>query len=160
LDSTPRVTEWVEKRGGSMRHRLLTVVAMTIAAVVCIPSLASAAIRIEAIYFDPPGSDTPSKLNQEYVVIENTGNNRVNLDGWRLRDRANHVYRFVDFRLRAGFKVRVHTGNGQDDGNDVFQDSGSYIWNNDGDKATLRRDNGNIADTCSYGSSASSPKRC
>jgi hypothetical protein len=62
--------------------------------------------------------------------------------------------------FKAGFKVRVHTGNGQDDGNDVYEDASWYIWNNDGDKATLKRDNGTTADTCSYGASASSPRRC
>lgn len=143
-----------------MRSRNLLVIAIATAIVIIAPGLASAAIKIRAIFFDPPGSDTPAKLNQEYVVLENTGNNRINLDGWKLRDQANHVYHFVDFKLAAGHKVRVRTGHGQDDGNDVYQDSGSYIWNNDGDKATLRKDNGTVADSCSYTASASSPKTC
>jgi hypothetical protein len=143
-----------------MRARKLMTITGVVVAVLVIPAMASAAIKIKSIYFDPPGPDTPSKLNQEFVVIENTGNNPVNLDGWKLRDRAGHVYRFNDFTLNDGQKVRVHTGHGQDDHNDVFQDSGSYIWNNDGDKATLRKDNGTIADTCVYTDAASSPKIC
>jgi hypothetical protein len=143
-----------------MRARKLMTITGVAMAILVIPAMASAAIKIKAIYFDPPGSDTGGNINQEFVVIENTGNNRVNLDGWRLRDRAGHVYRFDDFRLNDGARVRVHTGHGQDDNNDLYWDSGSYIWNNDGDKATLRRDNGTVADTCRYTAAASSPKIC
>ena len=135
------------------------------AAVTCLtllsPAAASAAIRIAWIYFDPPGSDTTSKLNQEYVVVRDTGNHRQSLQSWRLRDKANHVFVFPSgFKLKAGATVRIHTGNGQDDQNDLHWDSGWYIWNNDGDKVTLRSASGKVKDTCSYGSFASSPVNC
>jgi hypothetical protein len=150
----------VSRREEQMRAQKVVTIAGVALAVLAIPAMASAAIKIKSIYFDPPGSDTSSKLNQEYVLIENTGNHRINMDGWKLRDKVGHTYRFNDFKLPGGAKVRVHTGHGQDDHNELYQDSGSYIWNNDGDKATLRKDNGNIADTCSYSASASSPKIC
>jgi hypothetical protein len=151
----------VSRKGGIMRRRFVTVLGMAIAVLICIPALASAAIRIDWIYFDPPGSDTSAKRNQEYVVITNKGNHKQSLANWRLRDRANHVFLFPSgFKLKPGKSVRVHTGHGQDDHNDLYWDSGSYIWNNDGDKATLKSAKGKVKDTCSYGSSASSPVNC
>jgi hypothetical protein len=124
------------------------------------PMAAQAAVKIKEIYFDPPGSDTRSKLNQEFVVLANNGRRAVRMTGWTLRDTASHVYRFDTFRLRPGKKVRVHTGSGRDDRNDVYWRSGSYIWNNDGDKATLKRSNGTRVDRCRYTSAAASPKLC
>jgi hypothetical protein len=130
------------------------------ALILSLPSSASAAIRIKRIYFDPPGSDTGSNINQEYVVIKNTGNRRKNLTGWRLRDPAGHVYTFPEFRLRPDRVVRIHTGDGNNDGNDLYWGSGWYIWNNDGDTARLRNRSGNLVDSCSYSDSDSSPAYC
>lgn len=36
----------------------------------------------------------------------------------------------------------------------------NYVWNNDGDKATLKRPNGTVVDQCAYTSSADSPLVC
>jgi hypothetical protein len=124
------------------------------------PMTAQASVKIKSIYFDPPGSDTQGKLNQEFVVLANNGSRRVRLTNWSLRDTASHVYWFDTFRLGPGKSVRIHTGSGQDDRNDLYWGSGSFIWNNDGDKATLRRSSGRRVDICRYPSTASSPKRC
>ena len=51
---------------------------------------------------------------------------------------------------RIAVSVTIHTGSGNDDRNDLFQDSDEYIWNNDGDTATLRNDKGNRVDRCRY----------
>ena len=113
---------------------------------------ANAAIQISKIQYDSPGTDdgSNSSLNQEYVVIENTGSSAVRLDGWVLKDRAGHRYVFGSFRLRAARSVTIHTGTGNDDRNDLYQDSGAYIWNNDGDTAKLKDDTGDTVDTCRY----------
>jgi hypothetical protein len=115
-------------------------------------SAASAAIKISKIQYDSPGTDdgSNSSLNQEFVVLKNTGNRRVSLEGWVLKDVANHRYTFGSFRLRAGKSVKIHTGSGNDDRNDLFQDSGAYIWNNDGDTATLNDEGGSRVDRCRY----------
>jgi hypothetical protein len=113
---------------------------------------AAAAIKISKIQYDSPGTDdgSNSSLNAEYVVIKNTGNRRVSLEGWVLKDRANHRYTFGSFRLRGGGSVTIHTGTGNDTRRHVYQDSGAYIWNNDGDTAVLRDDSGRRIDRCSY----------
>jgi hypothetical protein len=141
--------------------RLRFVIALPLVlGLVTTPLAAQAGVKIKAIYFDPPGTDTSSKLNQEFFVLANNGSRTVRMTDWTLRDTAGHVYRFDRFRLRPGKSVRVHTGRGRDDRNDVYWRSGSFIWNNDGDKATLKRANRRTVDRCRYSSGASSPKRC
>lgn len=144
-------------RSTLVRRALLSTAALLS---VALTAPAGAAVRIDSIYFDPPGSDTGGNINQEYVVIENTGNRVVQLRGWTLRDIVPHVFRFPRFRLRPDRSVRIHTGNGQNDGNDLYWRSGSYIWNNHGDKAILKRPTGRRVDTCRYADSAASPFRC
>ena len=122
---------------------------------------ASAAIRITKIYFDSPGADTGSNtsLDAEYVVIKNTGTTRKTLTGWTLRDASKHVYKFPTFRLGAGKSVKVHTGKGANTLGNLYWRSSSYIWNNTGDTATLKRSNGTVASRCSY-TGAGSYKIC
>ena len=136
---------------------------MTIAAALTLglAAPASAAIRITKIYFDAPGADTGSNtsLNAEYVVIKNTGTTRKTLTGWTLRDASRHVYKFPTFRLGAGKSVKVHTGKSANTLGNLYWRSSSYIWNNDGDTATLKRSNGTIASRCSY-TGAGSYKLC
>jgi hypothetical protein len=90
--------------------------------VLVLPAWASAAIKIAKIQYDPPGSDTGfnSSLNQEYVVIKNTGTKTVTLSGWTLRDQQHHVYKFSTFKLGVGKSVTIHTGKGSDDTNDLY----------------------------------------
>jgi hypothetical protein len=136
---------------------------MTIAAALTLglAAPASAAIRITKIYFDSPGADTGSNtsLNAEYVVIKNTGTTRKTLTGWTLRDASKHVFKFPTFRLGAGKSVKVHTGKGANTLGNLYWRSSSYIWNNNGDTATLKRSNGTVASRCSY-TGAGSYKIC
>ena len=81
-----------------------------IVGLLAMPGMAMAGIKIKAIYFDPPGSDTGSNshLNKEYVVIKNTGNDGRQLRRWKLFDKGRiHTYKFGRFKLRAGRSVKV-----------------------------------------------------
>lgn len=145
------------------RTTRILIVGWFLVAVLALPGTALGAIKIKAIYFDPPGTDTGSNshLNKEYVVIKNTGNQGRQLRRWKLFDKGRiHTYRFGRFKLRAGRSVRVHTGRGRDTRSHVYWDMGNYVWNNDGDVATLKTKGGRTASRCSYSSTASSPKRC
>jgi hypothetical protein len=119
-------------------------------------------VRITAIYFDSPGSDTGSNssLNAEWVQLKNTTSTRKTLTGWTLHDASSHVYPFPAFNLPAGSTVKVHTGSGSDTGHDLYWRSSGYIWNNSGDTATLRNAGGSVVDRCSYGSSADPEATC
>src|SRR3954452_16026152 len=125
-------------------------------AVTVLPSNADAAsaVRLGKIQYDPPGSDTGSNLsrNAEWVTITNHAATTRSLTGWTLRDAQSHVYRFPAFSLASGASVRVHTGTGGNGAHNLYWGSGSYIWNNSGDKATLKNKAGTSMDTCSWGS--------
>lgn len=111
-------------------------------------------VEITTVYYDSPGSDNRSNasLNAEWVRLTSRRTFTVNLRGWSLRDRANHVYTFQsDFRLRPGATVVIHTGRGTNTSTHRYWGSGSYIWNNTGDRASLRNSSGTTVDACTWG---------
>jgi hypothetical protein len=122
-------------------------------------AVATRGIVIRAIYFDSPGADRGSNhsLNAEWVKIQNVTRHRKTLTGWTLRDRSSHVYRFPVFRLAAGAVAYVHTGYGHNRAHQLYWRQGWYVWNNTGDRATLRNAVGARVDRCSY-TSASRPR--
>ena len=81
--------------------------------------------RTDKIQFDPPGADNGSdgSLKAEYIVIKNTGSNRVGMGGWTIRDTSGHVYRFAaGVLIGAGAKVTLHTGSGTNRFGHVYWD--------------------------------------
>jgi hypothetical protein len=138
---------------------------------------ASAEIKIKRIAFDPSRADTNSnrQLNREYIYLVNSGENDVQLRHWKIVDRGrDHTYRFDSLYLSPGDSIRLHTGQGDDgaptceEGKpcpkhahyDLYWDLDNYVWNNDGDRATLIRANGKVVDECTYMRSNVSPVRC
>ena len=68
-----------------------------------------------------------------------------NLTGWILEDAQNHTYTFPDFSLKAGAKVTIRSGMGNDTSEELFWNkSTSNPWNNNGDLATLMDTSGNV----------------
>jgi hypothetical protein len=122
-------------------------------------------VRITKIAFVPPANDLPvtnRKLNREYVTLRNTSRSARRLTGWILKDnnKDGHRYRFQRFRVRPGRYVRIHTGSGRNDRNDLYWNADNYIWNDyEREKATLRAPRG-VVDSCRYRANASSPKNC
>jgi lamin tail-like protein len=141
-----------------MRRVILSVAALAVLSV-CFASSVQAAspIQIRKIYFNSPGTDTRTitSLNAEYVVLRNVSSTNRSLYGWTVRDAASHIYRFGSYTLRAGYSVYVHTGRGTNTATHRYWGSGNYIWNNTGDKATLKNSAGTTMDTCSYSGSGS-----
>ena len=64
------------------------------------------------------------------------------MEAWTLRDAANHKFTFPEFELPAGSSVKVWTKAGVNDAANLFWGRGSAVWNNKGDKAVLRDENG------------------
>jgi hypothetical protein len=118
------------------------------------------AISISDVHSDPLGPDRIRdknvKLNQEWIEIENVGDEPFKLNGRVLIDQTptnqNRHRRVLsptnpDFALPTGTRLRIFTGK-MDDPNDpcpsvpsgtwrYFLDYGNYIWNNSGDTAKL-----------------------
>lgn len=135
-------------------------------------SSASAAVRFKAIRFDPPGKDvgSSSHLNKEWVKLKNTGRKAKDLTGWKLKDQgASHTFIFDGISLPGGDLLVLHTGKGSHRVSNgcggrcsvhhYYWGLDGYVWNNDGDKAVLKKPSGTVADRCRY-SGAGSTKRC
>ncbi len=109
-------------------------------------------IKLSRIVYDPPGTDR----SRERVVIVNTGDTPVAMEGWTLRDLDGHVFTFPKYKLRAEGAVRIHTGFGHDTRSSLFWGSASAVWDNDGDAAHLFRPVlvRPLADRCRYAGGA------
>jgi hypothetical protein len=114
---------------------------------------AAGCVKIHQIYYDSPGSDygSNSSLNAEWIQLKNTCSSDKNLGGWRIRDTSNHWYSFGSYTLRAGTKVKIHTGDGSNTRTDRYQGREWYVWNNTGgDKGFLFDSSGSRVDTCYF----------
>lgn len=117
------------------------------------PAPAGGAVRI--VQLSPEGDD-------EYVVIQNTGADPVDLSGWSIQSygasscapQADQVFTFPGgFQLAAGASVRVHSGPsafGNPPGDLLW--TTKNIWNNAGDRADLRDAGGQVVSASAYGS--------
>lgn len=141
----------------NMTTTVLLAVTALLGAVVVTPAQAAGGIVISKAYYNSPGTDTRSNssLNAEYIQLKNTSSVARYITNWTLRDNQSHVYRFPSTKINPGSYLNVRTGKGTNNWNTRYWGSGNYIWNNTGDKATLRNSNGTWIDSCSWGSSGS-----
>jgi Lamin Tail Domain len=116
-------------------------------------------VYIHEIQYSPAGPDVPvttAKLNGEWVLLTNTTGTSVTLTHWTLRDKANHIYQFPAFVLKAHKSVEIHTGTGKNNAANLYWGhkppaSTSYVWNNTGkETATLRNASGKTIDSRGY----------
>jgi hypothetical protein len=121
---------------------------------------ATADVQFSRINYDSPGKDTRSNasLVAEYVRLTNRSPFAVNISRWTLVDKSGHKFTFPNHTLAAHKTVYVHTGRGTNgrnpagkpDAPHLYWNSGNYVWNNDGDTATIRSGSGRVYDTCSW----------
>jgi hypothetical protein len=106
----------------------------------------AADVRITYIECNPAGDDPEG----EYVELENLGLSAADMNAGTLSDRADHTYTFPRYTLNAGATVRVWTKAGVDGARDLYWGSGSAVWNNTGDTAALRDEQGTVIHTYGY----------
>jgi competence protein ComEC len=100
------------------------------------------AIDVVEINADAAGDDTEN-INDEYVIIENTGAVSVDLSGWDLSDAVGHTYTIPEGNaLDPGDEITIYTGSGTDTATDLYWGQSTPVWNNDGDTVILRDDTG------------------
>ncbi len=117
------------------------------------PAEAAPAVRFSSVQYDSPGTDTGSNtsLNGEWIKVTNYSSSAKSLSGWTIRDITGYTYRFPQgYRLGAGKTVQLHTGAGGNTASDRYWGRGSYVWNNTGDKATLKSGSGTVVHTCKW----------
>ena len=103
-------------------------------------------IRITYIFYDGAGSKEPD----EYVRIRNYDTRSIQLNGWTLRDEANHVFTFPSHVMVPGQECRIYTNEYHAEWCGFSYGSSSAIWNNGGDCAYLRNSVGTLIDTYCY----------
>lgn len=125
------------------------------------PAEAAPRIRVDRIFFDSPGTDDGSNanMNGEWIRLENRGDRSRNIEGWTIRDSDGMGYIFGRKVLQPGAAVYVHSGNSDDTGKHKYWGMGHYVWDNNGDRATLRNRAGEVVDRCRY-SGAGSAVNC
>lgn len=123
-----------------------------------------AEVEITSIHNNPSGTDTPSKLNDEYIVIKNaTTDRKFNMTGWIVSDQTptgqeTHLFHFPEkvngggWTLDPGEYIFLMTGKGTnqfikaDDKHPpqfhFYMQREWFVWNNSGDTAFLRLPNG------------------
>jgi hypothetical protein len=147
-----------------VRNKIVSVLAaagavLAVAATTAAPAeAATPMIEITRVYYNSPGSDTRSNasLNAENVRLTNKRSVSINLKYWTLRDNTGYTYKFAsDFRLAPGASVYIHTGKGTNTSTHRYWGRAAYVWNNTGDKATVRNSSGTAIDACSWGGTGS-----
>ena len=103
-------------------------------------------IVITTIYYDGTGNQEPD----EYVELRNDDNTVIQLEGWTLRDIANHVYTFPSYAIQPGQACRVYTNVYSPEWCGFNYSSGSAIWNNTGDCAYLRDSSSTLVNEYCY----------
>lgn len=107
-------------------------------------------ISIVQIHADATGNDN-NNLNDEYVVLKNTGQDAVDLSEWTVSDESSHSYTFSSGQsLAGGESLTLHTGAGSNSNTDVYWGATGAVWNNGGDTVTVRTAEGNITTTKSH----------
>jgi competence protein ComEC len=86
----------------------------------------------------------------EYVEIINQESYAVNVRNWTLRDQGGKVFTFPSYNMQPGQVCRVYTNENHPEWCGFNYASGSAIWNNGGDCATLRDDQGQAASSKCY----------
>ena len=116
------------------------------------PAQAAYRMQIHEIYYNSPGPDNGSNasLNGEWVQLYNTSSSKITLTDWTVRDAAGHVFKFATYTIGAHSYVKIHTGKGTRTQTDRYWNLSWYVWNNNGDTATLKDNHGNTIDGCSY----------
>jgi hypothetical protein len=113
------------------------------------PAEAASGLQFQKVQFNLPGSDTPGRLNEEWVQIKNVTSTTKNLKGWKVYDRGRiHAYTFPTTPVAPGEVVRLHTGSGTNSTRHRYWGQDAYVWNDTGDTAYLYRPDGTRADRC------------
>ncbi|MDI6917937.1 MAG: lamin tail domain-containing protein, partial [Thermoplasmatales archaeon] len=115
----------------------------------------NSSIIVLYMHYDAKGNDN-NNLNDEYVIFKNTGTLSVNMTGWTVQDKANHLYRFPTFNLSPDSIVTLYTGSGMDTDTELYWGrAGQAIWTNTGDTLYLRDLNGGLVTNYTYPNSGS-----
>jgi hypothetical protein len=88
----------------------------------------------------------------EYVTIRNQFEEFIPMEGWTLRDENQNVFTFPRYTLVDLASVKVWTKAGVIDPENLYWGRIEPVWNDHGDCAYLRDEEGELIDSFCYGS--------
>ena len=94
-------------------------------------------------HYNARGNDNDN-LNDEYVIFKNLCADAIDMTGWKVRDENGNSFYFPQFVLCSSCLAVLHSGFGEDSGNNLYWKSNIAIWNNDGDTLWLYDENGKL----------------
>lgn len=103
-------------------------------------------VYIDDIVYEP----TDDPLDGEYIEIINTKSKSFDLEDWFIKAETGPKYIFPVFTLRAGKKVKVWSGSGENTSTDLYWGSTVPIWKDNHGRAYLKDDEGDLVDTYRY----------
>ena len=112
-------------------------------------SAGSPLVEVSGLRLNADGNDNENK-NDEWVEVTNRGPGAADLTGWSIEDEgANHRLSFPSgFGLDEQATVRIRSGCGTPTDTELFWcNSGSAVWNNNGDTAFLFDAEGELVDS-------------
>lgn len=105
------------------------------------PAPSPKTLRLSELYPNTGGTD----LTDEFIEIENTGDQSVLLDGWKIKDAGGTTFSFADNTVIAAHTFKT-----------VLRPETKLSLNNDADTITLIAADGSIVDTQTYEQAKSS----
>ncbi len=108
-------------------------------------------VEIADIGFDPAGPDDEVP-NDEYVVIENSRAEPIDVSGWIVRDESStHRYVFEDGAvLDPGTPVTIRSGCGEGTPTDRHWCADDPVWSNGGDTVLVQTPTGTVVARLAY----------
>ncbi len=101
------------------------------------------------IHYDARGDDG-NNLNDEYVVIKNTGDESINIYGWTVKDSGTAIYKFGRYYLESDTSIYLFTGSGEDAEGVSYWGRTGPVWNNNHDTLYLRDRAGKLVEIYNY----------
>jgi hypothetical protein len=82
-------------------------------------------------------------LDSETLLVRNTGQDAVDLNGWQVRDADGNTYTFAPLSLPANAAIQLRTAPGKDSVVDLYWGLSATVWSS-GETASLLDPAGNI----------------
>ncbi|WP_232703517.1 lamin tail domain-containing protein [Halobacterium wangiae] len=113
------------------------------------PTDATEGLVLDEIHGTEPG--TGRDLDDEYLVFENDGGERLDLSGWTVHNDEGRSYRFPEgTTLAPGEQVTLHSGSGRDTADHRYWDADDAVWGGLRDTVTVETPTGERVLRVSY----------
>jgi len=107
-------------------------------------------LSIDQVHYNALGNDEEN-LNDEYIVLVNNNQEKIDLSGWSIRDNHGNKFDFpAGFYLDPKTSVTVYTGKGTNLTTALYWHHHTPVWNNDGDTVRVINEKNIIVATYSY----------